>query len=164
LLSKLTTDNQTHIFRDINLVQNQLMMLVEDGTAIARPYKLMGQWTPTIDIVIAMPWIKNYITKEAMQYLHDQHPGQWADYCQQTNEAVLAQSADQLTQVTKLWDDWANELNNANSSDSNNQQTIAQCWLMLQANERFCNALAKSSFYNDAEQAGPEAQPAIASS
>lgn len=159
LLGKLNSENQTEIFNNINLIQNQLMMLVEDGTAIARPYKLMGQWTPTIDIVIAMPWIKNYITEDAMQFLEAQHPGQWASYCQQTSAAVLAQSADQLTQVTKLWDDWANELNKTNSD---NQQTIAQCWLMLQANERFCNALAKSSFYTSDEQTEPKAQPAIA--
>jgi|GEM_PF-6581600 len=141
MLATTNSDNFNMQNNKLDTIQKQLMLLVDEGSNIAKPNKLMKQWMPVTDVIITLPWVRNYMTTEALSYLNKQYPNQWQAYCQQTYEAVLSDSPEQLNKAKNLWDKWADELHAHKDSDN----LISHCWLMLQANERFCGLLAKNN-------------------
>jgi uncharacterized membrane protein YccC len=149
LLGSMNSDNRDQVSNQIDNLQQQLLMLVSEGSAIAKPNKLMPIWLPIIDVIVTIPWVKNYSTKKSLAYLEEHYENQWSNYCKQTYDAVIAKTPDQLHAMKEQWDTWAQQLKNSDQD----KEAVAQCWLMLQANERFCDALAKSQLYRQDDAA-----------
>jgi hypothetical protein len=143
LLGSLTLQNNETVMKEMDSIHQQILLQMNEGSTIAKSNQLMPTWMPIIDAMVIAPWVKNHSTSEALAYLNTQYPDRWTQYCQETNEAIMGSTSSKLLSIKQQWGKWANQLHTADQD----KKTVAQCWLMLQTNEHFCNALAKTKLY-----------------
>ena len=141
LLGNLNAQNIATTLNHMSHLHQELSVQMSEGSALAKSNKLMPIWLPIMDMIVTLPWLTNHSTSDALIYLNSHYPNQWSMYCQQTYEAILAPTADNLLRISQQWREWAHQLDSVDQ----NKNTVAQCFLMLQANEYFCDSLAKSA-------------------
>ena len=145
LLSTMNPYNTDEILNKIDFLQQELLLLIQEGSDIAKPYNLMPIWLPIVDVIVSLPWVKNYSTSLALTYLNTHYPNQWSAYCTLTYEAIISDTQEkQLQSIKQKWDDWGNDLKHSDKD----QKIVARCWMMIEANKRFCDRFAKSQIFS----------------
>ena len=143
-LKNINQDNAQKTHTNIQSIQVQLSDLISQGNALAKPAGLMKQWSPVIQTIVTLPWCVNYLTLEALDFLNTTFPNQWQTLTEQTIAAIKDNDKTAIKACEQQWQQWSDKLEHY-QNETSQQDTIAQCWLMLKSNKQFCNVLTKMS-------------------
>jgi uncharacterized membrane protein YccC len=138
LLSETDSNNLDQKREQLHALQSQMMMLISEGTGIAKPNDMMKDLKPVTKTILAQQWCSNYLTEDSLKTLESLAPEQWQSLCLETKASVTSQGDNDINTAKEGWQKLVTTLQGHQQLDA----TIAgQCWLSLQANERLLDSL-----------------------